>query len=164
MLCVACLATKNVILAEHNQQVIENQKNINTMKIKITLLFVVIAVLQPLRLFAADKGNAGKPRVIVLTDIENEPDDAMSMVRFLTYSNQWDVEGIVATTSVHQKKETAAWRIREIVTAYGKVRDNLLKHEKGYPSAGYLLSVIKEGRLTTACMPWARAWTLKDPN
>lgn len=48
------------------------------MKIKITLLFVVIAVLQPLRLFAAGKGNAGKPRVIVLTDIENEPDDAMS--------------------------------------------------------------------------------------
>ena len=125
---------------------IENQKNINIMKIKITLLFVVIAVLQPLRLFAADKGNAGKPRVIVLTDIENEPDDAMSMVRFLTYSNQWNVEGLVATTSVHQKKETAAWRIREIVTAYGKVRDNLLKHEKGYPSAGYLLSVIKEGR------------------
>ena len=30
--------------------------------------------------------------------------------------------------------------------AYGKVRDNLLKHEKGYPSADYLLSVIKEGR------------------
>ncbi len=26
-----------------------------------------------------------KPRVLVLTDIENEPDDAQSMVRFLTY-------------------------------------------------------------------------------
>ncbi|WP_328803698.1 nucleoside hydrolase-like domain-containing protein [Paenibacillus puerhi] len=26
----------------------------------------------------------GKPRVLVLTDIENEPDDAMSLVRFLT--------------------------------------------------------------------------------
>ena len=31
---------------------------------------------------------AQKPRVIVLTDIENEPDDSESMVRFLTYSNQ----------------------------------------------------------------------------
>jgi len=31
-----------------------------------------------------------KPRVIVLTDIENEPDDAMSMVRFLVYSNMWE--------------------------------------------------------------------------
>ena len=87
-----------------------------------------------------------KPRIIVLTDIENEPDDAMSMVRFLTYSNQWDVEGLVATTSVHQQNEIATWRIREIVEAYAKVRDNLLKHEKGYPEAEYLLSVIREGR------------------
>ena len=87
-----------------------------------------------------------KPRVIVLTDIENEPDDAMSLVRFLTYSNQWDVEGLVATTSVHQKKELAAWRIKEIVEAYGKVQPNLLKHEQGYPTARYLESVIKEGR------------------
>ena len=63
--------------------------------------------------------NEEKPRVLVLTDIENEPDDAMSMVRFLVYSNQWDVEGLVATTSVHQGDKTAAWRIREIVEAYG---------------------------------------------
>lgn len=89
---------------------------------------------------------ADKPRVLVLTDIENEPDDAMSMVRFLTYSNQWDVEGLVATTSVHQKDKIAAWRIREIVEAYGKVRDNLEKHEAGYPTAAHLLSIIREGR------------------
>ena len=89
---------------------------------------------------------AEKLRVLVLTDIENEPDDAMSMVRFLTYTNQWDVEGLVATTSVHQKDKTAAWRIREIVAAYGKVRDNLEKHEPGYPTADYLLSIIREGR------------------
>lgn len=87
-----------------------------------------------------------KLRVVVLTDIENEPDDAMSMVRFLTYTNQWDVEGLIATTSVHQRNKTAAWRIREIVEAYGKVRDNLEKHETGFPTAEYLFSVIKEGR------------------
>ena len=87
-----------------------------------------------------------KQRVIVLTDIENEPDDAMSLVRFLTYSNQWDIEGLIATTSVHQKNQVAAWRIHEIVAAYGKVRNNLLKHEPGFPTADYLYSVIKEGR------------------
>lgn len=86
-----------------------------------------------------------KPRVFVLTDIENEPDDAMSLVRFLTYANQWDVEGLVATTSIHLKNKTAAWRIREIVEAYGQVRDNLEQHEPGYPDAGHLLSIIKEG-------------------
>jgi hypothetical protein len=89
---------------------------------------------------------AEKPRVLVLTDIENEPDDAMSMVRFLTYANQFDVEGLVATTSIHQQKKTAAWRIREIVEAYGKVQPNLLLHEPGYPTAAHLLTLIREGR------------------
>ena len=75
--------------------------------------------------------NTEKLRVVVLTDIENEPDDAMSLVRFLTYANQWDVEGLIATTSVHQKDEIATWRIHEIVDAYGQVQKNLSKHEKG---------------------------------
>ncbi len=87
-----------------------------------------------------------KDRIIVLTDIENEPDDAMSLVRFLTYSNQWDVEGLIATTSVHQQNEIATWRIREILEAYGEVRDNLEKHEQGYPTQDYLMSVVTEGR------------------
>lgn len=89
---------------------------------------------------------AERPRVFVLTDIENEPDDAMSMVRFLVYSNQWDTEGLVATTSIHQQDKVAPERIREIVRAYGQVRDNLEKHERGFPTAAQLLSVVSEGR------------------
>ena len=88
---------------------------------------------------------SARPRVFVLTDIENEPDDAQSLVRFLTYSNHFDVEGLVATTSIHQRDKTAARRIREIVEAYGKVRDNLEQHEPGFPTAAHLLSVVKEG-------------------
>jgi len=103
----------------------------------IALLFLCVC----LSAFAADP----RPRVLVLTDIENEPDDAMSLVRFLTYCNQWDVEGLVATTSIHQKNKTAAWRIREIVDAYGQVRENLLRHEPGYPTTNDLTSIIKEG-------------------
>ena len=64
---------------------------------------------------------AEKPRVFVLTDIDNEPDDAMSLVRFLVYANQWDVEGLVATTSIHQQNKVAPERIRQIVAAYGQV-------------------------------------------
>lgn len=86
-----------------------------------------------------------KPRVIVLTDIENEPDDAESLVRFLTYVNQFDVEGIIATTSVWQKERTAEWRIHEILEAYKEVQPNLLKHEKGYPSYEDLKSITKTG-------------------
>jgi len=40
-----------------------------------------------------------RSRIIILTDITNEPDDEQSMVRFLCYSNEFDVEGLVATTS-----------------------------------------------------------------
>ena len=112
------------------------------MKLRLVTLLLLSAIVGAGNSFAA----AERLRVLVLTDIENEPDDAMSMVRFLTYANQWDVEGLIATTSIHQQHKTAAWRIKEIVGAYGKVRDNLEQHEPGYPTAGQLLAVIREGR------------------
>ena len=37
---------------------------------------------------------SSKSRVLVLTDIENEPDDAQSLVRFLLYTNEMDVKGL----------------------------------------------------------------------
>ncbi len=111
----------------------------------IKRFLAIVAVLFSISVYVA-ASNIEKSRVIVLTDIENEPDDAMSLVRFLTYSNQWDVEGLIATTSIHQKHKLATWRIKEIVEAYGKVQQNLLKHEPGYPTKEYLMSVIKEGR------------------
>jgi hypothetical protein len=112
------------------------------MKNRLALLLFIAVVFGVCSSFSASE----KLRVVVLTDIENEPDDAMSMVRFLTCTNQWEVEGLIATTSVHQKDRVAASRIREIVGAYDKVRDNLEKHEPGYPTADYLFSVIREGR------------------
>jgi PelA/Pel-15E family pectate lyase len=54
---------------------------------------------------------ADKRQVLVVTDVENEPGEATSMVRFVTYAHQWDVEGLVATTSVHHTDKIAAWRI-----------------------------------------------------
>ena len=89
-----------------------------------------IASMLLLALVCSTVSAAEKPRVFVLTDIENEPDDAMSMVRFLTYANHFDVEGLAATTSIHQQRRVAPQRIRSIVEAYGKVRDNLEEHEQ----------------------------------
>ena len=42
---------------------------------------------------------SGHPRVIVLSDIGNEPDDQMSLIRLLLYSNELDVEALIAATS-----------------------------------------------------------------
>lgn len=89
--------------------------------------------------------NAQKPRLLVLTDIEADPDDAQSMVRLLTYSNQFDIEGLIATTSIHQKNWAAVESIHDIVNAYDKVQPNLLKHENGYPTAAFLKTKIKKG-------------------
>lgn len=45
--------------------------------------------------------NLLKQRLFVLTDITNEPDDQESLVRLLVYANEYDLEGIIATTSTH---------------------------------------------------------------
>ncbi len=127
-----------------------NDTNTNFFMRSLAIFFS--SILLPTLVCAEEIKNAklspdlSKPRIFVLTDIENEPDDAQSLVRFLVYSNQWDVEGLVATTSVHQPKRTAAARIRKIVSAYGKVRGNLLQHQKDFPSEKYLQSIISEGR------------------
>jgi len=44
-------------------------------------------------------GVDGEPRVVVLSDVGNEPDDQMSLVRLLLYSNEFGLEALVATTS-----------------------------------------------------------------
>jgi len=90
----------------------------------------------------------GKERVIVLTDFFKDPDDKQSMVRFLTYSNEFDVEGLIATSLAHGTGEVHPEWIEGVVDEYGKVLGNLRKHERPgfeYPSVGELKSVIKEG-------------------
>jgi hypothetical protein len=87
-----------------------------------------------------------RPRVIVLTDISNEPDDEQSLVRFLLYTNAWDVEGLIATTSVHLRNRVRDDLIRETVKTYGQVRENLLLHAQGFPTAESLLGVVRAGR------------------
>ncbi len=86
-----------------------------------------------------------KLRVLVLTDIEADPDDTQSLIRFLTYCNQWDVEGLIATTSIHQKKRVAPESILKILKTYQVVQPNLLKHETGYPSYEILKEKVKQG-------------------
>ena len=86
-----------------------------------------------------------KLRVLVLTDIEADPDDTQSLIRFLTYSNQWDVEGLIATTSIHQKTRVAPESILKVLDAYKKIQQNLLKHEPGYQPYDVLKAKVKKG-------------------
>ena len=62
-----------------------------------------------------------KVKVIVLSDIEADPDGTQSLVRFLTYSNQWDVDGLIATTSIHQQIKVAPESIFKVLDTYKKI-------------------------------------------
>jgi hypothetical protein len=84
-------------------------------------------------------------RLIVLSDIEADPDDAQTLVRLLLYSNQIEIEGLIATTSIHQKARVAPETMHKIINAYEKVQPNLLKHEPGFPSSQDLHSMVKQG-------------------
>src|SRR4051794_33892542 len=84
-------------------------------------------------------------RLIVVTDIGNEPDDFMSMVRLMLYSNQIDIEGLIASTSIHQSKKVSPELIQKVINAYGKVQPNLAKHEPGFPLAQNLSRLLKKG-------------------
>jgi hypothetical protein len=87
-----------------------------------------------------------RQRVIVVTDIANEPDDQMSMVRFLVYANQFDIEGLVASTSTWMRNRIRPDVITTLVDAYAKVHPNLSRHAAGYPSPDALRAVIASGQ------------------
>jgi len=87
-----------------------------------------------------------KPRVFVLTDISNEPDDEESMVRFLVYANEYDVEGLVATTSTWLRNTNRVDLIHRQLDAYAQVQPRLLKHASGFPSADTLRAVTAKGQ------------------
>jgi hypothetical protein len=89
---------------------------------------------------------SGRPRVVVISDIGNEPDDQMSMVRFLIYSNEFDVEALIAATSTWQKTVIHPETMHKLIDAYGEVRPNLLLHAKGWPTAEYLHAHVFTGQ------------------
>ena len=90
---------------------------------------------------------SGHPRVFVTSDIGNEPDDQMSFVRLLLYSNELDLEGLVATTSTWQKAAAHPETMHSIIAAYGQVRPHLLQNAEGWPTAERLDALVNSGQL-----------------
>lgn len=112
-----------------------------------TLLFS-FGIFSPL--LAADT----KPRIIIISDISGtaEPDDYQSFIRFLLYSNEMEIEGIVGVGSIYGPTRGDNKYFHEVIDLYGTVRNNLLKHAKGYPTADYLKSLVTVGQRGTVGM------------
>ncbi|KAB2569617.1 hypothetical protein DBV05_g11703 [Lasiodiplodia theobromae] len=89
-----------------------------------------------------------KPRLFVLSDISNEPDDQMSLVRLLTHANELQIEGFAAVTSVWKNDSLDLDTIFQVIGGYANVTDNLNSNvpEAGaYPSAEEVASRIYAG-------------------
>jgi hypothetical protein len=98
------------------------------------------AVAIPVQLANIEPGSTdGRPRVIATSD--GEIDDECSMVRFLLYANEWDIEAIITSSSqYHSHGHNWAgddW-IQPYLNAYAKVYPNLLKHDPRYPRPDYI--------------------------
>lgn len=105
----------------------------------LVVLFLVIA--SP-SLFAQ---SPTKNRVIILTDIEADPDDTQSLVRLLLYASEIDIKGLVATTSCWLQNSIHPNSIERVVQAYEEVQPNLVKHDPKFPEAEIFYPLIKQG-------------------
>src|SRR5215471_8286407 len=76
-----------------------------------------------------------KPRVIVTTD--GEVDDMCSMVRFLMYANEFQVEGLIHSSSrfhwLGQTWSGVEW-INNQIDQYARIYDHLRQNADGYHS------------------------------
>lgn len=89
-----------------------------------------------------------KPRVFILSDVSNEPDDQESLTRYLLYANQFQTEGIVAVTSVWLPDEVHPEDVLTVINAYGNVTDDLNQHAppgSPYPSGDHIRSLLRKG-------------------
>ena len=105
---------------------------------------------------------SSQPRVIITSDFpplnvipggagygpaerRSDPDDIQSMVRFLLYTNEFDVEALIASSGTFANIANKG-NFHDILNIYDKVDENLRRHDPRYPTADYLRSITWEGR------------------
>ena len=115
---------------------------------KIHLILAVNCLLISPVCARADRQEDPRPRIIATTD--GEIDDRCSMVRFLLYANEWDIEGIIYCSSkfhwLGHHWEPVGWIERDI-DLYAKSYDNLKQHAPGFPTPEQLKSKVHVGNI-----------------
>ena len=105
---------------------------------------------------AGDDSFSQRHRLIVLADMGNERDEEQQIVHLLMYSNEFDLEGLIAVSGIFLN---SSYRVNNpyksilhpelfdsLVVGYSKVYANLLKHAPNWPSPQYLKSIIRSGQ------------------
>lgn len=94
--------------------------------------------------FPASLAASERLRVLIETDAGGDPDDEQSLVRFLLYTSEWDVEGIICTLAKARDKEnlnperTGLGIVRRQLKAYSECHANLVKHDRRFPTREFL--------------------------
>jgi len=112
-----------------------------------------------------------KPRTIVTTD--GEVDDMDSFIRMLLYTNEFDIEGLIYSSSMwhyagdgkgtlftsempmtarmYGARTDLRWPgttwMEELIDKYALVHPNLIKHDEEFPAPEYLKSIIRIGNI-----------------
>ena len=93
-----------------------------------------------------------KPRVLILTDITSlqvgigEPDDGQSLIRLMLYTNELQIEGLIASSNLGHGQRVQPDLVRQVIETYGKIQPTLLQHDRSYPPAARLLGLVKTGQ------------------
>lgn len=87
-----------------------------------------------------------KPEVIILTDIGGDTDDEQSMVRFLLYSDMFDLKAICVSSRLGHGQDIKPEIVYNQIESYRSVYKNLKLHSDGFPDPGYLSSIVKKGQ------------------
>lgn len=94
-----------------------------------------------------------KPRLLIMADMGNEPDEEQQMTHMLLYSNMFELEGLIACSGLYLHSGVRSeFRSRvhpelftKLINAYAQVVDNLHQHADGWPSPDYLHSIVRAG-------------------
>lgn len=126
----------------------------NFIRIQCAWLMVLVATACLSTAFSEARAPESRPRVIVTTD--GEGDDQCSMVRFLLYANEWNLEGIVFTSSKHHWVGTddvegykwlgTDWFDAQL-DAYAEVYPNLKLHDPNYPTPEFIRERVHIGNI-----------------
>lgn len=112
----------------------------NTNEFDTTKFRVIISTdFPPLDVIAGKGAKPGDP-----LDKLSDPDDLQSMVRFLLYANEFDVEALIAAAGTFANIARKQ-NILDMIDLYEQVQPNLAKHDPRYPTAEKLRSITWQG-------------------
>lgn len=150
---------------------LQKQEGGNEMKRKYSVLSMLLILVLCVGVFSAcqrsekeseqtavkeTSSKVEKARTVITTD--GEVDDMNSVIRALFYANEFDLAGIVLTSSVYHYagddkagikpfRWTGTEWVQDFINRYEEIYPNLKVHADGYPKPDYLRSITKVGNI-----------------